>query len=177
MLKKICNLLTTIMLLALAILAGLLIIPTLLGFKSLAVLSGSMEPKYPVGSIVYAKEIDPTLLKVGDVVSYSIGEETLVTHRVFKMMPEEMQLLTKGDANETEDINPVPYSSIVGKVQFHAPYLGYVSIYAKTPLGIVAICAVLIIMILLIFIPEIIEENKDESTEGKEKEAEENTIV
>jgi len=59
MLKKICNLLTMLMLVALAILAALLILPTLLGYKSLAVLSGSMEPKYPVGSIVYAKEINP----------------------------------------------------------------------------------------------------------------------
>lgn len=174
MLKKICNLLTTLILLGLAIIAALLIIPTILGYKSLAVLSGSMEPKYPVGAIVYAKEVDPSTLQVGDVISYSIGEETLVTHRVFKIIPEEQQLITKGDANDTEDINPVAFSAVVGKVQFHAPYLGYISIYAKTPLGIVAICGILIIMILLIFIPEILDENKtdkEEITTEKTKES------
>ena len=159
MLKKICNLLTMLILVALAILAALLILPTLLGYKSLAVLSGSMEPKYPVGSVVYAKEINPEELQVGDVVSYSIGGETLVTHRVFNILSEEQQIITKGDANETEDMNPVAYSSVVGKVHFHMPYLGYISIYAKTPLGIIAICGILIVMILLIFLPEIFEDN------------------
>jgi len=56
-------------------------------------------------------------------------------------------------------MNPVAYSSIVGKVDFHMPYLGYISIYAKTPLGIIAICGILIVMILLIFLPEIFEDN------------------
>ena len=174
MLKKICNLLTTLILFGLAVIAALLIIPTILGYKSLAVLSGSMEPKYPVGAIVYTKEVDPNTLQVGDVISYSIGEETLVTHRVFKIIPEEKQLITKGDANDTEDMNPVAYSAVVGKVQFHVPYLGYISIYAKSPLGIVAICGILIVMILLIFIPEILDENKtgkEEITTGETKES------
>ncbi len=169
MLKHICNFLTTIILIVLAVLAALLILPTLFGFKSLAVLSGSMEPKYPVGSIVYAKEIEPAQLQVGDVVSYSIGGETLVTHRVSQILPEEQQIITKGDANETEDLNPVDYTSIVGKVRFHVPYLGYVSIYAKTPIGIIVICGILIIMILLIFLPEIFDEtHKQENVEMKE---------
>lgn len=164
MLKKICNLLTMLILVALAILAALLILPTLFGYKSLAVLSGSMEPKYPVGSIVYAKEINPEELKIGDVISYSIGGETLVTHRVINILSEEQQIITKGDANETEDISPVVYSSIVGKVYFYMPYLGYISIYAKTPLGIIAICGILIIMILLIFLPEVFEGNHSDKT-------------
>ena len=169
MLKKICNLLTTIILIGLAILAALLVLPTILGYKSLAVLSGSMEPKYQVGSIVYAKEVNPNELQIGDVISYSIGGETLVTHRVFKIMEEEQQLITKGDANDTEDMNPVSYAAVVGKVQFHVPYLGYISIYAKTPLGIIVICGILIIMILLIFLPEIISENRDGKDNPDEK--------
>ena len=167
MLRKICNLLSTLIIVVLAILAALLIFPSLLGYKSLAVLSGSMEPKYPVGSIVYAKEINPEELKIGDVVSYSIGGETLVTHRVFDILSEEQQIITKGDANDTEDMNPVAYASIVGKVDFHVPYLGYISIYAKTPIGIIAICGVLIAMILLIFLPEVLEDNHSDKTNKK----------
>lgn len=175
MLKKICNILTTIIMIMLATLAALLIVPSLLGYKSLAVLSGSMEPKYPVGSIVYAKEVDPTLLQVGDVVSYSIGGETLVTHRVFKIDTQQQQITTKGDANDTEDLNPVSYSAIVGKVNFQVPYLGYISIYAKTPIGIIVICGILIIMILLIFLPEVFDESQLEKnkkvseTEGEKE--------
>jgi signal peptidase len=43
---------------------------------------------------------------------------------------------------------------------FHIPYLGYISIYAKTPLGIAVVCGVLIVLILLNFIPDILEEDK-----------------
>ena len=49
---------------------------------------------------------------------------------------------------------------IIGVYAFHIPYLGYISIYAKTPLGIAVVCGVLIVLILLNFIPDILEEDK-----------------
>jgi len=165
MLKKICNILSSFIIFLLVILAAVMILPTILGYKSLAVLSGSMEPTYPVGCIVYVKNIDPNQLKVGDVISYSIGQETLVTHRINEIVVDQGYLITKGDANDSTDMNPVQFSAVVGKVNFHLPYLGYVSIYAKTPLGIIAVCGILIIMILIIFIPEIL--NTDEEDENK----------
>ena len=169
MLKIICNILSSILIFLLAVMAGVMILPTILGYKSLAVLSGSMEPVYPVGCIVYAKEVDPNQLQVGDVISYSIGQETLVTHRMHEIMAGEGYLITKGDANDSADINPVLFSAVMGKVNFHLPYLGYVSIYAKTPLGIIVVCGILIIMILLIFIPEIF--SSDDEKEERKKSA------
>ena len=62
MLKKICGFLSTILLIVLFALAVLLIGPNLLGMKSFAVLSGSMEPKIPVGSIVFVDEVEPATL-------------------------------------------------------------------------------------------------------------------
>lgn len=163
MLRKVCSILSTILLLILLVLACLLFVPNLLGYQSFAVVSGSMEPTYPVGSIVYAKETPFNELEVGDIISYSISEDTKVTHRITAIDTEKQQFTTKGDANNTEDGEPVNYSSVIGKVVFDVPYLGYLSQYIRTPLGIAIGCGVIFIMILLNFLPDIFsEENKKE---------------
>lgn len=161
MLRKICEVLTGILMLCLALLAGILIIPRLFGFQSLAVLSGSMEPKIGVGSIVFAKECDESDISIGDVITYRISENTMVTHRVDNIDQGNHLYYTKGDANETADAEPVVFENIVGKVAFSIPYIGYISIYAKTPLGILAICVILVILILLIFLPEVFSQEED----------------
>ena len=78
MVRKICNALTTIILILLAALAVLLLVPRFMGFRTFAVLSGSMEPGIPVGSIVYTKEIEPQELVAGDVLTYKINGTTMV---------------------------------------------------------------------------------------------------
>ena len=69
MLKKICGFLSGVLLIVLAVLAGILIIPKVMGYEEMAVLTGSMEPNYPVGSLIFVKEVDPENLKVGDVIT------------------------------------------------------------------------------------------------------------
>ncbi len=175
MLKKICGILSGIILLVLAVLAGLLIIPKLMGYEEMAVLTGSMEPNYPVGSLIFVKEIAPDQLEVGDVITYRLDSDTVVTHRIVEIDKEAQTVTTKGDANSSNDGSPVPYSEIVGKAHFKIPYLGYVSMNIKTPKGIMAICGVLIAIILLTFLPEIFspeeeEEQKEKSKRRKRKE-------
>lgn len=165
--SKICSILSTLIIIAFAGIAAVLVLPVLFGCKSMAVVSGSMEPVIPVGSIVVVKEVDTNTLEVGDVISYRMSGNTMVTHRVVSIDAEKQELVTKGDANEVEDANPVTFSNIVGKKLFHVPLLGYLSIYIKTPLGIVGVCAVLIVLILLNFLPDILtpEEKKAEKKE------------
>ena len=175
MLKKICGILSGIILLVLAVLAGLLIIPKLMGYEEMAVLTGSMEPNYPVGSLIFVKEIEPDQLEVGDVITYRLDSDTVVTHRIVEIDKEAQTVTTKGDANSSNDGSPVSYSEIVGKAHFKIPYLGYVSMNIKTPKGIMAICGVLIAIILLTFLPEIFspeeeEEQKEKSKRRKRKE-------
>lgn len=167
MLKKICSILTGILIAVLAILAAILILPKILGYETLAVLSGSMEPGMPVGSIVFVKEAAPEEIQVGDIITYRLSGNTLVTHRVAQIDAQTGDYITKGDANETEDSNPVSYNSVVGIANLHLPLLGYLSIYIKTPLGLAAACGMIIIIILLVFLPEILEkeEKKGEETE------------
>ena len=168
MLKKICGFLSGILLVVLAVLAGLLIIPKAMGYEEMAVLTGSMEPNYPVGALIFVKEEDPEKLKVGDVITYRLDEDTVVTHRIVEINRDEQTVTTKGDANEDKDGSPVSYSNIVGKAHFKVPFLGFIAMNIKTSKGIAAICGVLVAVILLTFIPEIFSED-DEKEEKKKK--------
>lgn len=169
MLRKICNILTTILLVLLAILAAAMLFPNLFGCKSMAVLSGSMEPNIPVGSIVYTGAVEFETLEPGDVISYYLGDSsTLVTHRVVSVDQNERTVVTKGDANAVEDGAAVPESKIMGRVLFHLPFLGYISIYCRKPVGIAVACGVFLVLILLNFLPDVFEpeeEDKDKKTE------------
>lgn len=169
MLKKICGFLSGIILIVLALLAGVLIIPKVMGYEEMAVLTGSMEPEYPVGSLIYVKEKDPETLQVGDVITYRLSEDTVVTHRIVEIDTEDQTVTTKGDANESNDGQPVAFDSIVGKAEYKIPYLGFISMNIKTPKGIIAICGILVVIILLTFIPEIFSDEEEKKTERKEK--------
>ena len=163
MMKKVCNILSGIVFIILLALAILMFVPNFIGYKGFAVISGSMEPKIPVGSIVYAKEAAFSDLEVGDVISYKINNDTMVTHRIYSIDEKKQTVATKGDANEKVDTAEVKSNQIVGKVAMSIPLIGYITIYAKTPIGIIAICAIAAILILLNFLPDIFEkENKKE---------------
>ena len=154
--KAICNLLSTLIIIALAAIAIVLLVPRFMGKQTLAVLSGSMEPNIPVGAIVITEEVEPETIAVGDVITYRLSGDTMVTHRVTVNDKTAKQLTTKGDANNVEDGSPVSYNQVVGHVAGFVPFIGYIAIYIRTPLGIAGICAVLFVLILLTFLPEVL---------------------
>ena len=129
---------TLIMLVALLACLGLTV-PRFAGVQSYVVVSGSMEPAIPVGSLVYAKPVEPQTLQTGDVIVFfstgvtSASEGTgqggaiPVTHRVVENHTDKGEVITKGDANESTDIYPAAYINIVGKVFAHIPKLGYLA--------------------------------------------------
>lgn len=161
MLKKVCDILSNIIFVVLIILVLLLFVPNFIGYKSMAVISGSMEPNIPVGSIVYVKDAGFDDFKVGDIMSYQISGSTMVTHRVESIDKKSRSIVTKGDANDTVDSSPVKESQIVGKVAFSIPVIGFISIYMKTPLGIAIICGIVFILILLNLIPDLVKKEKE----------------
>ena len=165
MVRKICNILSTMVLVVLAVTAALLLLPRILGYHTLAVLSGSMEPEISVGEIVYIKNVDEEELQVGDIVTYMINGNTMVTHRITGIDRENQLLITKGDANDSADSSPVTYGQVVGKLFFHVPYLGYISIYMRTSLGIAVICGVVFIVLILNLLPELFSKEKKEVNE------------
>ena len=169
-LNAICSTLSGIIIAALAAIAIALILPKLLGMGEYVVLSGSMEPTIHVGAIVYDKAMDASTLREGDVVTYRLSADALVTHRVTVIDREEKTVITKGDANDTPDANPIPFDNIVGVVKFNIPYLGFIAKYMKTGLGIGVICGILVILIILNALPDLFKEDDEEKeTNNKEK--------
>ena len=171
MLRKICNVISALLAVVLLALASVLIVPYFMGYTELAVLTGSMQPTLPVGTLIYVKETDPAQLEVGDVVTYRLDGDTMVTHRVIEMNPEAETLVTQGDANADPD-GEITFDRIVGKMDFSIPYLGYISLNIRTPIGIVSICGVLVLIILLTFIPEIFSKDDEEEKKENEEKAE-----
>lgn len=164
---KVCNILSTLILVILLVFAVPFIVPMLFGYTELAVLSGSMEPNIPVGSIVYVdKSVTGQELEVGDVVTYSLQSGTFVTHRVLSLDDEAGVMVTQGDANDAPD-GDISYSKLVGRVKFHLPYLGYVSTNIRTSRGIMAITILVVVIILLNCLPGILAPADKEETEEK----------
>lgn len=101
-------------------------VPSVLGISFMQVQTGSMEPTYPVNSIVVTKKIDPAEIVAGDVISfYSTAGDTAgipVTHRVVEVQKTwggSPLFVTKGDANDCEDEEKVSTVSVIGKVVFN----------------------------------------------------------
>lgn len=81
-------------------LALALVAPRLLGYTPFAVLSGSMEPAYPVGSLIYVQPVEASSLRVGDAVTFVANDQgTVATHRVIDVDGDSALLRTQGDAN------------------------------------------------------------------------------
>jgi len=119
----------------LVIVAAIFVLPRFGGWRFDVVLSGSMEPALPLGGVVFIKAVEPADIGTGDIIAYRSGEP-LITHRVVDVIDEsELSFITKGDANESPDLSPVPAASVVGKVIFDVPYLGYLATFVKTRLG------------------------------------------
>lgn len=141
--------------------AVLLVGCRLVGLQVYTVLSGSMEPNYHVGSIIYVKKVDPGSLQVGDAISFLISENTVATHRIVEVLPDEddpnvIRFRTKGDANAQVDNALVHCNNLLGKVVGTVPYLGYVSDFVQHPPGTYITIGAMAILILLVFVPDIV---------------------
>lgn len=110
--------------------AATVLVPRIIGAEPYTVVSGSMEPEIPVGSIVVAQEVPAGHVQFDDVVTYQLesGKRQTVTHRVVAVdiVGGETRYRTQGDANDSIDSEPVRPEQIRGKVIYHVPYLGYV---------------------------------------------------
>lgn len=114
-----------------AIAVGVLI-PRLGGATPYTVLTSSMEPKYPPGTLVVVKPTPTDEIGVGTVITYQLesGRKAVVTHRVVSVgygSNGEMVFTTKGDANDVVDLEPVMPVQIRGALWYAVPKLGWMS--------------------------------------------------
>ena len=147
-LSALCHVLGTVLLLAVIAVTVPLTVPRFLGYEAYEVISGSMEPEIPLGSVIYVGETDPGTLQEGDVIAF-VSAGSVIAHRVVRNRTIEGELVTKGDANSIEDISPVPDNAVIGIVPRHIPFVGhFMSLYAsrvgKIYLLMVIACGVLL---------------------------------
>ena len=153
MIKKVWNIITTIVVILVILLACIFFVPRLFGITPMAELSGSMEPTYHVGGLVFVQKVDPSDVEVGDSITFTIGNDTVVTHRVIEVNKEEQSFKTKGDANDNEDGGSVAFNNVKGRaLGFTIPYLGFLAVYLNSTSGIIILVAFILIMMLLSFI-------------------------
>ena len=111
-------------------------IPDFFGIKPFIVVTGSMEGTIDGGDFIITKVVDPETLEVGDIISYSI-DTSVITHRIIEKTEADGQpaFITKGDANNTEDQDPVIFDQIESIYLFRIAGLGNVAMFMQTPVG------------------------------------------
>ena len=132
--KKLLQLLSTILVALVVLLAVALVGVRLAGIRTFTVLSGSMEPTYHVGSLIYVKKVDPTTIQPGQVITFLLDENTVATHRVVEVVPDE------------DDPSTL----------FTIPKLGYGANYIQHPPGLYVAISAGAVLLLLTFLPDLL---------------------
>ena len=147
-LKRFIALLSSMAIVLVMALAVAFFVPRAFGYTPYAVLSGSMEPELPVGSMVFVHHVEPTDIAVGDNVTFYRSDGAVVTHQVYEIDPVAQTIGTQGIANKNadgiimHDAEYTPFSRVIGIVSFCVPYLGF-----TTMPGLLVVAAVLALLI------------------------------
>lgn len=161
------------------VLAGLMLVPTALGYGRYVLVSGSMTGTYDTGSVVYTKDQPVSSLRVGQIITYAppagSSPQRLVTHRIVarRIQDGRIVLRTKGDANQSAD--PWTFTLRDTKqavVRFGVPYVGYaVSAFAdrQVRMLVVGVPAALIALMALVGLFREAAREAREEREGKER--------
>lgn len=115
-----------------ALAAAVIVVPAVTGAKTYTVLTGSMEPTYPPGTLVVVRPVAPDELSMGDVITFQLrsGEAQVATHRIVGVGADatgEPLFVTRGDANNVDDEDPVRPVQVIGKLWYAVPYIGWVN--------------------------------------------------
>ena len=163
--KTVWNVVSGVLVALVVLLAVLLVGARLVGLQVFAVLSGSMEPTYHTGSLIYVKKVDPATVVPGQVVTFMLDEDTVATHRVVEVIPDPEEAgiyryRTKGDANEAADAGLVHCKNVLGTPVACVPYLGYVITWIQNPPGTYIAISAAAVLLLLVFLPDLFAEDK-----------------
>ncbi len=128
----------------LIILYGIVCIPMIFGKTPVVVLSGSMEPTFKTGSVIYYEKVSAKDIKVGDIITFKLDNK-YISHRVNSI--DNNLYETKGDANSVADVNKIEYNNIKGKViDFYIPYIGYYIKFINDNLRFIIITLIVILV-------------------------------
>jgi signal peptidase I len=150
-LPAICRVLGIGLIVVVIALCAPITLPRIAGYEIYNVVSGSMEPEMPVGSVLYVKPTGLESVAEGEGIAYQ-DVDAVIAHRVVYNRPALGEFVTKGDANNMEDRKPVPYDAVIGRVEQHIPVFGmamdiYASAIGKVYLLLTAGCGLMLCMI------------------------------
>lgn len=114
--------------------------PSIAGYTLFRITTGSMEPTYPVDTLILVKKTDPSRIQTGDVISFYSSDPALDgavnTHRVTGVRTDgtHWSYKTKGDANNVEDAYGTSETALIGKVTGSSLLLGKLARLIVNPL-------------------------------------------
>ncbi len=125
-------------------------LPSVMGYTPMSVLSGSMRPMLEPGDMIVTKKVASENIVIGDVITYQVDNNTLVTHRVINTLQENgiYRFQTQGDANNVEDQQLVESANIVGAYVFKIPKGGYIANFTRSPIGFIALIILPVLLLL-----------------------------
>ena len=150
-------------------------VPQVMGYSILQVLTGSMEPAIPEGSMLLIRQTEPETLQAGDIISFfspdPLLDGALNTHRIQEVLDDgdTLEFITKGDANFLEDQQPVSARQVVGKVIFISPILGKFVRLISNPL---VFCLVVLLPLAAMLIANLVRALRSAMRLAKEEEEE-----
>jgi signal peptidase I len=121
-----------VLVLVLALAALVIVAPAVVGGSALTVLTSSMAPKFPAGTLIVIKPTPIDEIRVGDVLTYQIssGNPAVISHRVVSRsvsLEGVTTFITKGDNNDLADAKPVQEVQVKGTLWYAIPLLGFVN--------------------------------------------------
>ena len=163
--RKVWNCVSSVLVALVVLLAALLAGARLFGLQVFTILSGSMEPNYPVGSLIYVKSVDPAQVQEGDVITFLLSDSLTATHRVVEIVDEgdgALRFRTKGDANDAEDASLVHQNNLLGEPVACIPYLGYFAVWVQNPPGSFIATGAGAVLVLLAFLPDLLFKKREQ---------------
>ena len=156
------NLLGELLLIIVILVCVPLTVPRLFGYEVYSVVSGSMEPAIPTGSLIYIKSVEPETIETNDVIAFysPSNPDAIITHRVVTNKVVSGEFETKGDANQASDPSPVPYDNMVGRVTWSIPYAGRLLSGIVTTEGKMIVVGIVVVSVALQIIAGIIQKKK-----------------
>ena len=181
-LRTVINVLSVLMIvLALVVLLSVVMTkpgnaPSVMGYSSFRVLSGSMEPTLHKDALIIVRKTAPADIQVGDIISFYSSDPALAgavnTHRVYDVAHDNgiYRFQTKGDANMVPDEYPVSGNEIIGVVIFTSPFLGVLVRLLSNPIVFIPVILVPLLALLILNMVKTVKLAKLAAKEAEEKE-------
>lgn len=160
---RMLSVLATVLLILLVAVCLPLTVPRVFGYEIYSVVSGSMEPAIMTGSLVYVQSVPPEEVQEAEIIAFHdvFDTQSIITHRVVTNSTVMGEFITKGDANEENDMNPIPYSHFVGKVVLSIPKAGFMAQAFTGTAGKMAAASFIVLAVLLQLLSAVLTREKE----------------